>query len=347
MTPGIYHNVRTKLAGLKANSDVGAGTGAILMVVVGGDKHIKEVQVTSGGAGNYLPGHKYAFADKRLHASMDIGTAAATCVFEVPDMKTSAKTSSPMKSVASGTSSADNCLSLNTATNTCNSVQGAKFHNVPQDNTAIAGGSTEDDVRGMRTSVECTASAVTKVTVTYGGISGLGTATGTRDDGITASGDTAIHAGDGSTQLGITTECINDFYYQFGFYTTNTPRWNRDLAQNYYDMGKTPKDEQVALYGMKNHMRYQFHHNSEKQATNNFYGLGRDTFTDLNSGIDATMAGYSVTDTTNNGFPQITASVIAGETVKIRMQLPLVLLGSLWSMRRSMPTLAGGTTSSL
>merc|ERR1712094_14692 len=46
-------------------------------------------------------------------------------------------------------------------------------------------------------------------------------------------------------------------------------------------------------------------------AQENFYGLARDTFTDLNSGIGGFSAGYSVQGL--DGKPQPTASVIAGE----------------------------------
>merc|ERR1711924_77393 len=46
-------------------------------------------------------------------------------------------------------------------------------------------------------------------------------------------------------------------------------------------------------------------------AQENFYGLARDTFTDLNSGIGGFSAGYPVQ--VLDGKPQPTASVIAGE----------------------------------
>merc|ERR1712072_1614600 len=72
-----------------------------------------------------------------------------------------------------------------------------------------------------------------------------------------------------------TTDCQNSHYYQFGFISTGTPRWNRDLAQNNQDSGKTPKDEQVSLYGMKNHMQYQFNLGTDNMAVDSFYGIAR------------------------------------------------------------------------
>jgi hypothetical protein len=110
-----------------------------------------------------------------------------------------------------------------------------------------------------------------------------------------------------------TTDCVNDNYFQFGFYNTGTPRWNRDLMQNNADLGVTPKEQQVTLYGMKNHMQYQFSSGTANMAKDSFFGLGRDTFTDLNSGIGTYQAGYSITESVNDNTPQFTASVIAGE----------------------------------
>jgi len=106
------------------------------------------------------------------------------------------------------------------------------------------------------------------------------------------------------------TSCVNDHYYQFGFYNTGTPRWNRDLMQNNHDV-TTPKDQQVSLYGMKNHMQYQWRKGAANMAQENFYGIARDTFTDLNSGIGGFQVGYSVQAV--DGNPQMTATVIAGE----------------------------------
>merc|ERR1711924_79291 len=63
----------------------------------------------------------------------------------------------------------------------------------------------------------------------------------------------------------------------------------------------------------KNHMQYQYHLGKAKMVTDSFFGLGRDTFTDLNSGIGTYQAGYSITESVNDGTPQFTASVIAGE----------------------------------
>jgi hypothetical protein len=63
-------------------------------------------------------------------------------------------------------------------------------------------------------------------------------------------------------------------------------------------------------------------------ATNTFYGIARDTFSDLNSGMGTFDVGYSITESDaagtdvnggatkngdNDGSPQMTASVIAGE----------------------------------
>merc|ERR1711907_364940 len=312
MNPGTYYNVRT-VAGA---SGAGAGAGAVLMVVVGGDGEIHEVQVTSGGNGLYKSGDTVRFADKRLHASMALG-GNTECIFQVGDMKTTKSMSSPLKSAASGIiadttiASSDLCITVTEAGSNdgCGSGNlGAKYQNVPVD----ASGADEDTVKGIRFAVECTATTnptIEKLTVLNGGLGGIDAATGTRGDKI----DAEPIALSGTATVEITSDCINDFYYQFGFYNTNTPRWNRDIAQNNYNMGVTPKDEQVALYGMKNHMQYQFKHGSANQATNHFYGLGRDTFSDLNAGLDYNMAGYSIRDSTNEEFPQMTASVLAGE----------------------------------
>jgi hypothetical protein len=105
---------------------------------------------------------------------------------------------------------------------------------------------------------------------------------------------------------------MNDHYYQFGFYNTGTPRWNRDLVQNNQELGITPKDEQVTLYGMKSHVHYQYQAGTVNMKDESFYGLARDTFTDLNSGIGSFQAGYSIADTTEM-LGQFTASIIAGE----------------------------------
>merc|ERR1712054_718535 len=123
-----------------------------------------------------------------------------------------------------------------------------------------------------------------------------------------------LEAGRGETGYSVNKDCTNDYYYQFGFYSTGTPRWNRDLTQNNHHMGKTPKDEQVALYGMKNHMQYQFRRGTATMAQDCFYGKARDTFSDLNAGIGSFDVGYSITDTpTDDDTPQMTASIIAGE----------------------------------
>merc|ERR1711924_26299 len=136
----------------------------------------------------------------------------------------------------------------------------------------------------------------------------------------------ALAGNTGGAKATYTTDCMNDHYFQFGFYSTGTPRWNRDLVHNNQDLGVTPKHEQVTLYGMKTHMHYQFGPGSVKMATDNFYGNGRDTFTDLNSGMGTFDLGYSVTEDNNadsddiglghgdnDGTPQMTTSVIAGE----------------------------------
>jgi hypothetical protein len=180
-------------------------------------------------------------------------------------------------------------------------------HNVPNVNTA-----GDDLMPGMRYSIACNGEKeATSITVTAGGNAGaLITANnrGSAAANTAAAGLAFFGAGTGGATF--TTQCVNDHYYQFGFYNTGTPRWNRDLVQNNYD-GATPKDEQVSLYGMKNHMQYQWRKGAANMAQENFYGLARDTFTDLNSGIGGFSAGYSVQ--VMDGKPQPTASVIAGE----------------------------------
>jgi len=141
------------------------------------------------------------------------------------------------------------------------------------------------------------------------------------DDGMNTATEGAGIIGTSAGAAVFNTDCVNDHYYQFGFYSTGTPRWNRDLSQNNADMGLTPKDQQVSLYGMRNHMQYQYSGGTDKMATDTFYGLARDTFTDLNSGMGTFDAGYSVTmadDSVlsvlgNDDLAQPTASVIAGE----------------------------------
>jgi hypothetical protein len=50
---------------------------------------------------------------------------------------------------------------------------------------------------------------------------------------------------------------------------------------------------------MKNHMQYQFNLGQANMAVDSFYGIARDTFTDLNSGMGSADVGYSVTGPTN------------------------------------------------
>jgi len=310
MIPGTYHNVETRASATTGTEET-LGAGAVLMVVVNGAGEIAEVQVTSGGTGNYGVGQTVKFADTRISAAMAFGSSLTECEFVVGDMTSSKTMSSPLKSVASGVSTSDACVSITAGAGVCTDAN-AKFYNMPTDNAADP--SSEESIRGMRLAVECVGSAgadLDTVTVTFGGLSTL--AGEVRSTAVVAGADFGILAFSGAAQLGVTGECVNEFYYQFGFYSTNTPRWNRDNAQNNYDLGKTPKDQQVALYGMKNHMQYQYRYASATNADHSFYGLGRDTFTDLNAGMDSTMAGYSITDSDNDGFPQMTASVIAGE----------------------------------
>jgi len=168
----------------------------------------------------------------------------------------------------------------------------------------------------MKYTLDCSVEYVpTKITVTAGGGTSAAVAAGNRAKatGLNDAASAAALAGSSAAAATFTTDCTNDHYYQFGFYNTGTPRWNRDLAQNNADMGLTVKDQQVTLYGMKNHMQYQYSAGTAKMATDSFFGLGRDTFTDLNSGIGTYQAGYSITESVNDGTPQFTASVIAGE----------------------------------
>jgi hypothetical protein len=60
MTPGTYYNVIARLdTTWSADADAtAAGAGARLMVVVGGDGKIKEVQITAGGTSKYVAGKK-------------------------------------------------------------------------------------------------------------------------------------------------------------------------------------------------------------------------------------------------------------------------------------------------
>merc|ERR1719379_1238156 len=169
---------------------------------------------------------------------------------------------------------------------------------------------------GLRYTFECSDTYVpSKITVTAGGNSAhdAGATNRAHDDGINTATEGAGIIGTSAAAAVFDTDCVNDHYYQFGFYSTGTPRWNRDLSQNNHDMGATPKDEQIALYGMKNHMQYQFKQGTANMQTDNFYGLARDTFTDINSGIGSFDIGYSITDSDNDGAPQMTASLIAGE----------------------------------
>merc|ERR1711907_112979 len=188
MNPGTYYNVRT-VAGA---SGAGTGAGAVLMVVVGGDGEIHEVQVTSGGNGLYKSGDTVRFADKRLHASMALG-GNTECIFQVGDMKTTKSMSSPLKSVASGIiadttlSSTTLCITITEGSNDgCGAGNlGAKYQNVPVD----ASNTGEDTVKGIRFAVECTATTnptIEKLTVLNGGLGGIDAGTTTRDDAIAA-----------------------------------------------------------------------------------------------------------------------------------------------------------------
>merc|ERR1711871_1054247 len=428
MNPGTYYNVRARVnvaSGTKAAS--AASAGAMLMVVVNGNGEIAEVQVTSGGLGEYAKTKRIEFADTRLHAAMDIGkgTCAAggsgsnaacaqhvndeeSCLTEAPDatssdscaftqsarcdvvlgdMTNSKKSSMVLKSLATGMDTGMACLDVSsskgytcdvvsgftnsncdgsavadyatcigkdlgtcsdkTGGGTCNvvsagagadlrstceadaecefalvhpcefkgtcgtrkaadTVYAGAFHHAPNTPTEPADGF----VTGARHTVECN-DKYELSKITKGGNTDIDNADTKRTVNIDAT--SKIMVGGGVTGYDVTTECTNEFYYQFGFYSTGTPRWNRDLTQNNHDMGKTPKDEQVALYGMKNHMQYQFKKGSANMQIDNFYGLAREVFTDINSGIGSFDVGYSITDSTNDGAPQMTTSVIAGE----------------------------------
>jgi len=210
-------------------------------------------------------------------------------------------------------------------------------------NTNAAAGTT-GEVSGVRHTLQCNDNhELTSITVTQGGNADTDMAAGNRIDlnvmgscaddsgtgctvhttkdacgtGCTWSAAAApkvLEAGRGATGYSVNKDCTNDYYYQFGFYSTGTPRWNRDLTQNNHHMGTTPKDEQVALYGMKNHMQYQFKLGSATMEKDSFYGKAREIFSDLNSGIGSFDVGYSITDTDDyDDTPQMTASVIAGE----------------------------------
>jgi hypothetical protein len=169
----------------------------------------------------------------------------------------------------------------------------------------------------MRHTLECNNNyEVTKVTVTGSGAADTTEGTGLRVT-VNSGDNVKVLAASGAVTLSPKIDCANTNYYQFGFYSTGTPRFQRDRVQNNADMGVTPKDEQVSLYGMKNHMQYQFRAGSVKMATDTFYGIARDTFTDLNSGIGTFVGGYSITETgagtgANDNGMQMTASVIAG-----------------------------------
>jgi len=395
------------------------------MVVVGGDKKIKEVQITAGGLGKYVGGKKIQFADTRLHSDMLISNADKRCEITIGDNSESKKSNTVMKSIASGIDNSMTCLSEDTyydceeatgstntdcdaagatasfaactgadigacsnkptstacadgtdntgtaksrsdcplsecdfvadADKTClfkgtcgtrtfaDTVFGHTYHHVLNTNAAAG---TTGEVSGVRHTLQCNDNhEVAKITVTQGGnadtdmalanradLNVMGScgdsggtcadASPTTDDGCVAAncGFTPaaapkfLVAGRGVTGYSVNKDCTNDYYYQFGFYSSGTPRWNRDLTQNNHHMGKTPKDEQVALYGMKNHMQYQFRRGTATMAQDSFYGKARDTFSDLNTGIGSFDVGYSITDTDNDDdTPQMTASIIAGE----------------------------------
>jgi len=177
----------------------------------------------------------------------------------------------------------------------------ATYFNAPNVNTDPVATS---DLNGVRHTVQCDSDgAATKITITKGGASDIDV---TNSAALLALGANSgafavVQAGKATAvaSAAFTTDCQNSHYYQFGFFSTGTPRWNRDLAQNNQDNGKTPKDEQVSLYGMKNHMQYQFNLGTLNMATDSFYGIARDTFTDLNSGMGSADVGYSITGPTN------------------------------------------------
>jgi hypothetical protein len=198
-------------------------------------------------------------------------------------------------------------------------------HHVTHKNAEGADG----EILGVRHTFECDIKSQAKVTVTKGGASDYDLASAKYK--VLNSGETIklLGGSQATTTAAFTVDCMNEFYYQFGFYSTGTPRWNQDLVQNNHD-GKTPQDEQVSLYGMKNHMQYQFNLGQANMATDTFYGIARDTFTDLNSGMGTFDVGYSITEASgdetngdvngatvaggaNDGAAQMTASVIAGE----------------------------------
>jgi len=79
-----------------------------------------------------------------------------------------------------------------------------------------------------------------KITVTKGGESDTDATDANRANLNTAANHKLL-VGSGATGYDLTTECTNDFYYQFGFYSTGTPRWNRDLSQNNHNMGKNQR----------------------------------------------------------------------------------------------------------
>merc|ERR1711912_34033 len=80
------------------------------MVVVGGDKKIKEVQITAGGLGKYVGGKKIQFADTRLHSDMLISNSAKRCEITIGDNSESKKSHTVMKSIASGIDNSMTCL---------------------------------------------------------------------------------------------------------------------------------------------------------------------------------------------------------------------------------------------
>jgi len=187
-------------------------------------------------------------------------------------------------------------------------VTAYKMHNVPNDDA-----STDKMISGIRYSLECNAEhQVTKATITAGGGTQHNAGTGNRGVVNDATSVQAV-AGSETGSATFATDCMNDHYYQFGFYNTGTPRWNRDLVQENTDGGLTPQDRKVTLYGMKTHMQYQFRKGTVNMVAESFYGIARDTFGDLNSGIGTYQAGYSITEADNDDTPQFTASVIAGE----------------------------------
>merc|ERR1712216_828192 len=272
-----------------------------------------------------------------------------SCKIKLGDMSTPMKSSMILKSIPVGIDTSMACLTLTANPATCTDPNGGtdcNTHNADKatcianvdagTNTCVYNGvcgssgvaantvrafhhvgSTDDDedgmVSGLRMTLECDADQdATKVTITAGGMTDTDLATG-KGATVNLGTNTKILAGNGIGSISNTADCMNNFYYQFGFYSTGTPRFSRDLAQNNHDMGKTPKDEQVTLYGMKNHMQYQYRGGTAKMATDSFFGLGREAFTDLNSGMGTFDAGYSITEAGNDAFPQMTASVIAGE----------------------------------